>query len=109
MAFKQIIEKIWRFVKERGWEEYQKPRSLAISITLEASELLEHFQWKDDEDFWKDYKKEPQLQEVVADEIADVLIYTFTLCKVLELEPGKIIEKKLKKNAKKYPVRGCKL
>ena len=104
MAFKRLIDKIWKFVKERGWEPYQKPRSLAISIVLEASELLEHFQWKEDKDFWEVYKRDPKIREAVADEIADVLIYVLTLCKVLELEPEEIIKRKLEKNAEKYPV-----
>ena len=103
MAFKNLIDKIWKFIKERGWESSQKPRSLAISIVLEASELLEHFQWRDDKDFWEAYKMDPKTREAVTDEIADVLIYVLTLCKILELEPEKIIEKKLEKNAKKYP------
>ncbi len=104
MVFKRLMDKIWSFIKARGWQEHQKPRSLAISIVLESAELLEHFQWVDDEEFYKQYKKDSKQKQEVADEIADVLIYTLTLCKVLDLDPEEIIEDKIAKNAKKYPV-----
>ncbi len=104
MYFKRLIDKIWKFVEERGWSPYQKPRSLAISIVLEASELLEYFQWRDDKNFWRKYKKDSRFREGVADEIADVLIYTLNLCKILSLDPEKIINNKIKKNAEKYPI-----
>ena len=71
---------------------------------MEASELLEYFQWRDDNDFWRKYKKDSMFREEIADEIADVLIYTLILSKILSLDPEEIINKKIVKNAKKYPI-----
>lgn len=99
---KTLISKIWDFIKKRNWQEYQQPRSLAISVVIESAELLEHFQRRDDEEKRK-YLKDPKNKQNVAEEIADVFIYLLTLCKVLSLDPKKIIFEKLKKNAVKYP------
>ncbi|WP_188205585.1 nucleotide pyrophosphohydrolase [Alkalibacillus aidingensis] len=93
-----LINSINKFRDERNWRQYHNPKDLAISIAIEAAELLEDFQWKDSEEALE-YNND-NIQE----EIADVLIYSLMLSSDLELNVEEIIQNKLKKNAKKYPI-----
>ena len=90
---KETMEKIMAFRDERGWKPHHTPENLAKSISIEAAELLECFQWNHDFD-----------QEHVCEELADVLIYCLQLLYVLEVDAKDIIFSKLAKNAVKYPV-----
>ena len=92
------MEKINKFRDDRNWRQFHNEKDLAISISLEASELLELFQWKKSEDLVE--KKPEQLKE----ELADVLIYSYMMADNLHLDVDEIIESKLEKNIKKYPV-----
>jgi NTP pyrophosphatase (non-canonical NTP hydrolase) len=92
------MEKINKFRDDRNWRQFHNEKDLAISISLEASELLELFQWKKSEDVVE--KKPEQLKE----ELADVLIYSYMMADNLHLDVDEIIESKLEKNIKKYPV-----
>ncbi|MDA9472953.1 nucleotide pyrophosphohydrolase [Enterococcus sp. 5H] len=94
----ELIERINQFRDERDWRQFHNPKDLAISISLEASELLENFQWKTSEE-----AKENN-QENIEQELADVLIYSLMLASDLGLDIEEIIEKKLELNGKKYPV-----
>lgn len=94
----ELIKKINQFRDDRDWRQFHNPKDLAISISLEASELLENFQWKTSEE-----AKEKN-QENIEQELADVLIYSLMLASDLELDIDGIIEKKLELNDKKYPV-----
>ena len=95
---KETIEKINKFRDERNWRQFHNEKDLAISISLEASELLELFQWKTSEVTVSE--KLPQIKE----ELADVFIYGFMLADNLNLDVEKIISDKIKLNEKKYPV-----
>ena len=90
---KETMEDIHRFVHERDWEQFHTPKDLAISLSLEAAELLEIFQWSGTD-------KLPHMKE----EIADVLVYCIQLCDVLDLDPEEIIRTKMAGNCAKYPV-----
>lgn len=94
----ELIEKINHFRDERDWRQYHHPKDLAISISLEASELLENFQWLTDEEAVK------KNEENIRQELADVLIYSLMLASDLNLDIHEIIESKMKLNAIKYPV-----
>lgn len=98
---KQIIEKIKKFRDERDWMQFHDPKSMAASITIEAAELLEHFQWRSREEV-EEYVKENK--DEIAEEIADIAMFLFELTDNLELDLIEIMEKKLKKNSEKYPV-----
>lgn len=87
-----------QFRDERDWRQFHNAKDLAISISLEASELLEDFQWKTSEEGIA--KNIDNIKE----EIADVLIYTLMLTTDLKIDVSEIIEDKLQKNAIKYPV-----
>ena len=95
---KSTIEKINNFRDERNWRQFHNEKDLAISISLEANELLEIFQWKTSEEAVAN-----NLQ-YIKEELADVFIYGFMLADNLNLDIEKIISDKIKLNAKKYPV-----
>lgn len=87
---KEIIE----FRDKRNWGVHHTPSNLVKSISIEAAELLELYQWGDD----------AQNIERVKEELADVLIYSITLAERLELNINEIILEKIKKNGIKYPI-----
>jgi len=94
----ETVKKVMSFRQTRNWEQFHNPKDLAISISIEASELLENFQWKTSEEA-VDLKKEN-----IADELADVLIYAIYLADALDLTIGDIVLNKLAKNERKYPI-----
>lgn len=102
---KNVIEKIKKFRDERDWMQFHDPKNMAVSIILEASELLEHFQWKTIEEVEK-YAK--QHRDEITDEIADIALYLFELADNLGINLISAMEEKLKKNAKKYPIEKAK-
>lgn len=89
----EIKKQIINFQKERDWKKFHTPENLAKSISIEAAELLEHFQWGKEYDVDK-----------VAEELADVLIYSLYMADALDLDIEEIIFDKMEKNAMKYPV-----
>ncbi len=89
----EIMDAIRRFNEERDWDQFHSPANVAKSIAIEAGELLECFQW-DEENYDEAHVKE---------EIADVMNYCFVLCDRLGADPKEIILDKLVKNAEKYP------
>ncbi|KAF0146472.1 MAG: hypothetical protein FD156_140 [Nitrospirae bacterium] len=97
-----ILEQLLKFRRERDWEQFHRPKELAISIVLEAAELLEEFQWKTDKEI-KKYLDEGGLENV-REEIADIAIYILLLSHDLKIDLPDAIKKKLKKNEVKYPV-----
>ncbi|WP_376715877.1 nucleotide pyrophosphohydrolase [Enterococcus dongliensis] len=93
----ESMEKINQFRDERSWRQFHNEKDLALSICLEAAELLELFQWKD--------SAEARTQtERLKEELADVLIYSYMMADNLDFDIDEIISEKLKKNAIKYPV-----
>ena len=94
----QLMNKINKFRDERNWRQYHNPKDLAISISIEVAELLEDFQWISSNEAIETNK------ENIREEIADVLIYSLMLCSDLDLDINEIVEEKLLKNGKKYPI-----
>lgn len=92
------MNRINQFRDERDWRKFHNEKDLAISISLEASELLELFQWKKSEEV-----VEKSLQEI-REELADVLIYSLMMADNLNLDVEDIIKSKLDLNKQKYPV-----
>ena len=95
---KETIEQVLKFRDDRNWKQFHNPKDLAISISLEAAELLEVFQWSAD-DVWCEEKKGK-----VREELADVLNYCILMAENRGLELDEIYQAKGKKNAGKYPV-----
>ncbi|MCK5392805.1 MAG: nucleotide pyrophosphohydrolase [Candidatus Omnitrophica bacterium] len=102
---KDIIEKIKKFRDDRDWMQFHDAKNMAVSIILEASELLEHFQWKTIEEV-DEYRK--QNQSEIKDEIADIALYLFELADNLSIDLITAMEQKLAKNEKKYPIEKAK-
>ena len=97
-TFGEISHLVWQHLVERDWDD-PSPRSLAISLSLEANELLEHYQWSD---------KPVGDKEAVAEELADVLIYALQYAHVMGINPANAIRDKLEKSARKYPAENFK-
>lgn len=93
MHQESVQDTLRNFAAEREWEQFHSPANLAKSVSIEAAELLECFQWSDDGDV-----------EHVKEELADVLTYAFFLADKLGAEPESLIREKLRKTAAKYPV-----
>ena len=90
----ELMDELIKFQMDRDWKKFHTPENLAKSISIEAAELLEHFQWQ----------KEYDVGEV-ADELADVLIYCLYMVDVMDFDMKEIIFNKMAKNAIKYPVK----
>jgi NTP pyrophosphatase (non-canonical NTP hydrolase) len=102
---KEITKKILAFRAARDWKQFHNHKDVALSLVLEAAEVMEHFQWKSPAEVilhGKDAKDE------LADELADVAYYLFELAHDLEIDLPKAMAKKMAKNALKYPVAKCK-
>jgi dCTP diphosphatase len=97
-SFNQISQLIWNHLEARDWLD-ATPHNLATSISLEASELLEHYQWSDTPVGDK---------QALAEELADVFIYAFQFAQVNDIDIAEAIKLKLEKAAKKYPVEAFK-
>ncbi len=95
---KHLTEKIIQFRDARDWQKFHYPKDLAISISLEASELLETFQWKT-----SDEAVENKIDDM-KDELADIFIYTLLFANEIGIDIEKAVEQKIQKNNEKYPV-----
>lgn len=102
-TFYDIYGQIRRFVRERNWHKFHNPKDMAEAIVIESSELLELFLWKDKKQIAK-MMSEKKYQEAIREEVADILIYSFQLVDHMGYDLEKIINEKMKKNAKKYPL-----
>jgi len=94
----QTIDRIRRFTEDRSWDQFHSPANLAKSISIEANELLECFQWSDD-----DYDLEH-----VKEELADVIVYCQDMLDKLGLDADEIVNAKMDQNERKYPVEKAK-
>lgn len=92
---------ILNFRNERDWTQFHNPKDVALSLVLEASEVMEHFQWKSQEEIEEYVKTNKQ---DIGEELADVLYWVLLLSHDLNIDIAKTLEQKMKKNAEKYPV-----
>ena len=97
----ETIARIRKFRDDRDWQQFHDPKNLAVSISIEAAELLELFQWQTGEEATRFAAEN---KERVSEEIADVAIYLIELADITGIDLAKAIDAKLEKNAKKYPV-----
>lgn len=96
------VDMIMKFRDDRDWKQFHNPKDLAISISLEAAELLEVFQWSGTDVVCADKKAK------VAEELADVLVYCTLMADACGLDMDEIVQKKMEQNNKKYPVEKAK-
>lgn len=101
----RLTQRLIKFRDERDWKQFHNPKDVALSLTLEAAEVLEHFQWKNGaelDEYIKTHKND------IAEELADVFNWVLLLSNYLSIDIIKAAEKKLEKNKKKYPVKKAK-
>lgn len=94
---KKLTKEIIKFTQERDWNQFHSPENLAKSISIEAGELLECFQWNSNYDF-----------DEVCDELADVVIYCIQLANKINVDLETIVKNKMEKNKLKYPIEKAK-
>ncbi|TSA26084.1 nucleotide pyrophosphohydrolase [bacterium] len=97
----ELMKQIREFVRERDWEQFHTPKNLAMALSIEIAEIMEHFQWKTagesrqlDKETWHEVK----------DEIGDTFVYLLRLCDELGIDLLQAANDKMLKNAEKYPV-----
>ncbi len=98
-----LKEKIKIFCEDRDWDQYHNAKELAIGIVTEASELLQHFRFKSEKEVDELFKNEKKREEI-SEEIADILYFLVRLSERYEIDLSTELDKKIKKNEKRYPV-----
>lgn len=96
-----LLKQLIAFRKERDWEQFHTPKDIAISLSIEAAELLEWFQWRSHDEVKQ--MLETDKRQHLEDEIADVAVYLSYLCHDLGIDLNQAVNKKMAKNAAKYP------
>ena len=91
----QLKQLVNDFVDRRDWHQFHTPKNLAASISIEAAELLEHFQWSDE--------PPPDQLPKLAEELADVVVYCMILSNALDIDLSQTVRQKMAHNAAKYP------
>ncbi len=100
-TLKELTQLVLQFRDERDWAQFHNPKDIAVSLTLEAAELLELTQWRSGPELLEHLKKH---REELADELADILGWVLVMAHDQGIDLGDAVRKKLKKNAAKYPV-----
>ena len=96
-----LTRKIVAFRDARDWKQFHNPKDTAISLSLEAAELLEHFQWKNPAEIERHIKAN---KAAIGEELADVLYWVLLISHDMRLDVLAALDRKIKKNARKYPV-----
>ena len=102
-TLEQLKKEIAKFTEERNWSKYHKPKDLAVSISIEAGELLENFQWLTDDEIER-LIKDPKKMGGIRAELADVFAYALNLSNRLGIDVSEAVIEKIKENEKKYPI-----
>ena len=98
MITQETVDKVIKFRDDRNWKQFHNPKDLAISISLEAAELLEVFQWSADDVICENKK------DKIREELADVVNYCILMADAFDLDMDEIVVEKIRKNNEKYPV-----
>jgi NTP pyrophosphatase (non-canonical NTP hydrolase) len=101
MGMERLQEKYAEFKERRNWEKFHEPKNIAMSISIEASELMEHFQWKDNVPIEK-IKRDEELMAGVREELADVILYSLSMAQRLDIDIEKAVEDKLEENRERF-------
>lgn len=105
----EMKEKVKKFCEDRDWDQYHNAKELTIGMVTEASELLQHFRFKSEEQINEMFKNELKRQEI-SEEMADVLFFVVRLAQRYNLDLTTELNNKMQKNAEKYPIekaKGC--
>ena len=104
-TLEEITKRIIAFRDAREWQQFHNPKDVALSLVLEAAEVMEHFQWKNNEEI-KKYVVDSK--EEIGEELADTLYWILLMSHDLKIDVLEALDKKLKKNEAKYPVEKAK-
>ena len=99
----ELKEKVKAFCDERDWDQFHNAKELAVALSIEASELLEIFRWKSPEEVGALFKDEKK-KENIEDEMADILYFLVRIAQMYDLDLSEALDKKMEKNAQKYPI-----
>jgi NTP pyrophosphatase (non-canonical NTP hydrolase) len=100
----ELKDLIYNFNEARNWHEVgHRPKNLAMSITIEAAELMEHFQWYDNDHYEAD-KLAPEKREEIRLEVADIAIYLLSFCNRMGIDLAQAVQDKININEKRFPV-----
>lgn len=102
-TIKTLTLQVRQFLRERDWEKYHNPKDLAESICIEATELLQLFQWIKPEES-KQFKNDPSKVQRIEEELADVVIYCLSMANTLGIDLTRATFDKIEQNKKKYPI-----
>jgi NTP pyrophosphatase (non-canonical NTP hydrolase) len=102
MDIASVQSRLREFVEERDWAQYHSPKNLSMALAVEASELMEIFQWVGSEES-RNVIEHPEELRKIEDEVADVFVYTLRIADVLGIDLEKAVWAKIEKNANKYP------
>ncbi len=97
---KDLIKQLRKFASDRDWDQFHSPKNLAMALSVEVAELLEHFQWLTET---QSHVKDPEKLDEIKQEIGDVLIYLTMLSDKLGIDSLKAAKDKIKINHQKYP------
>jgi len=101
MDIQELTKRIVNFRDQRDWKKFHNPKDLALSLVLEAVEVMEHFQWKSPEEMQRHIVEK---KNEVSDELADVLYWVLLMSNDLDIDLKEALQRKLKKNEEKYPI-----
>lgn len=101
-SVQDLRDEVHQFVEERDWQQFHSPKNLAMSVAIEAAELMEHFQWLSI-DQSRQLVQDPSRRQEIEEEMADVLCYLLALANQLEVDLSSAVVNKMVKNRAKYP------
>lgn len=108
MNVDQILKQFNQFADERDWDQFHTIKNLSMALSVEASELLELFQWAKEEEILSWVKDDPVKKQQISEEVADIFMYLLKIADKAEINLESAIQEKMKKNAEKYPVEKAK-
>ena len=100
MNFNKINKEIKSFVDERDWDQFHSPKNLSMALSVEASELVEIFQWLNNKDIEENKEK---IHQTVKEEVVDIFYYVVRMCQKMDINLEDAFYEKMKKNKLKYP------
>jgi NTP pyrophosphatase (non-canonical NTP hydrolase) len=100
-SLNELIQKIIEFRDARDWKQFHNPKDVALSLSLEASEVVEHFQWKNNKEIHKYVKVH---KDEIGEELADVFYWVLLMSHDLDIDIIDALDKKIDLNDKKYPI-----
>lgn len=97
----QLRQLVHQFVDERDWKKFHSPKNLSMALTIEAGELMEHFQWITPEE---SRERDPEQKIAIGEELADILCYALAIANEMNIDVASTLSRKMELNRKKYPV-----